>query len=103
MMHMAPIFSEEQFTFGDSCKQYRSSNSFVAMGDYLRNFGASPPVSAGNGTGEDDDNRMQVDPIKKSKCKGKGKHPNSKKQIAQAIQATLTSTPARHVVVRDTG
>ena len=44
--------------------------------DYPSNFGASPPVSAGNGTGADDDNR--IDSIKKSKCKGKGNHQNEK-------------------------
>ena len=36
-----------------------------------RNFGASSPASAGNGTGADDDNRMQVDSLKKGKGKGK--------------------------------
>ena len=42
-----------------------------------RNFGANPTVSAGNGTSADDD-RMQVDSLKKGKVKGKGKHQNQK-------------------------
>ena len=50
-------FSQEKLAIGDLCKQYRSSKS----------FGASPTVSAGHGTGADDDNRMQVDSIKKGK------------------------------------
>ena len=43
-----------------------------------RNFGASPTRSAGNGTGADDDKRMQVDSLKKGKEKGKSKHQNQK-------------------------
>ena len=42
-----------------------------------RNFAANPTVSAGNGTRADDD-RMQVDSLKKGKEKGKGKHHNQK-------------------------
>ena len=40
-----------------------------------RNFAANPTVSAGNVTSADDD-RMQVDSLKKGKEKGKGKHHN---------------------------
>ena len=47
-----------------------------AMVSLFPQFGASPTVSAGNGTGEDDVNRMQVDSLKKGKETGKGKHPN---------------------------
>ena len=43
-----------------------------------RNFGVNPTVSAGSGTGADDDSRMQVDPLKRGKEKGKGKHQNQK-------------------------
>ena len=42
-----------------------------------RNFAANPTVSAGNGTSVDDD-RMQVDSLKKGKRKDRGKHPNQK-------------------------
>ena len=43
-----------------------------------QNFGATLTVSAGNGTGADDDNRMQVDSLKKGKWKGKGTHQNQR-------------------------
>ena len=40
-----------------------------------RNFAANPTVSAGNGTSADDD-RMQVDSLKKGQEKDRGKHHN---------------------------
>ena len=59
-------------------KLCRSSNSFVAMVFlFPKLFGANPTVSAGNGTSADDD-RMEVDSLKKGKVKGKGKHQNQK-------------------------
>ena len=39
----------------------------------FRNFGANPAASSGNGTSADDD-RLQVDSLKKGKRKGKGKN-----------------------------
>ena len=52
--------------------------ALLQLGYCSRNFGASPTVSAGNGTGADEDNRMQVDSLKKVKRKGKGKYQNQK-------------------------
>ena len=93
----------EQFAVVHMCKQYRSSNSFVAMVLFSRNFGASPTVSAGNGARADDDNRMQVDSLKKGKEKGTRQTSKTRKELAQATQATQTSTPERTVVERDIG
>ena len=69
-------FTWEQFAVGYICGQYRPSNSFVAVALFSRNCGANPTMSLVKGTGPDDDNRMQVDSLKKGKEKGKGKHQN---------------------------
>ena len=69
-------FLREQFAVVYMCKQYRSSNSFVAVVLFSKNFGASPTVSAGSGARADDDNRMQVDSLKKGKGKSTSKHQN---------------------------
>ena len=53
--------SWEQLAVGYIRQQCRSSNSFVAMVSLFPELGANPTVSAGNGTGANDDNRMQVD------------------------------------------
>ena len=45
-----------------------------------RNLGATPTVSAGNVTGADDDNRMQVDSLKESKEKGKRQIPKTERK-----------------------
>ena len=72
MMNMAPIFS------GTTCSWVHTPTGplfqqLCCNGVSLsRNLGANPTVSAGNGTGPDDDNKMQVDSLKK------GKHPNQK-------------------------
>ena len=71
-----------------------------------RNIGANPTVSAGNGTGADDDSRMQVDFLKKGKGNGKGKHQHQKgnrTNTTQATRATQTSTRARIVAELDIG
>ena len=44
-----------------------------------RHFGANPIASSGNGTSADDD-RMQVDSLKKGKRKGKGKNPTPERK-----------------------
>ena len=55
-----------------------------------RNFGASPTVAAGSGTGANDDNRMQVGSLMKGKEKGRRQTPkperNSHKQHEQYRQ-----------------
>ena len=76
------VHSDDQYGTDFSRKQLSScacANSAALRTALLqwcpssRNFGASPTVSAGNGTGAVGDNRTQVDPLKKGKGKGKGK------------------------------
>ena len=73
-------FSEEEFAVGYMCKPSGSSKSFVAWCHYSRNFGASPTVPAGNGTGTDDDNRMQVDFLEKEKDDGIWQTPKTERK-----------------------
>ena len=93
-------FSQDQFAVGYKRQHCRSSDSFVQWCYSSRNLGANPTMTAGNGTGADDGNRMQVDSLKKGKGKGKGKPPTTRKEItrtAQATRAIQTSTRARTV------
>ena len=71
-------FSQERFAVGYIRQQCRSSSSLLQWCYSSRNFGANLTVSAGNGTGADNNNRMQVDALKKGNGKGKGKHQNQK-------------------------
>ena len=98
-------FSLEQFAVGYLRQQCRSSNRFVAMCYSSRNFGANPAVSVGNGTSADDDNRMQVDSLKKGKGRAKAST-KTRKEIARTTQATRaihTSTRARTGAELDIG
>ena len=54
-----------------------------------RNFGANPTASSGNGTSADDD-RMQVDSLKKGKRKGKGT--NQRQRGNRTTSTTNTSS-----------
>ena len=49
-------------------------------------------MSAGNGTGADDDNRMQVDPVKKGKEKDKGEHQNKKGTLTNNNTSNTSNT-----------
>ena len=49
-------------------------------------------MSAGNGTIADDDNRMQVDSLKKGQVKGKGKHQNQKENRTTSTISTDINT-----------
>ena len=64
-----------------------------------RNFGASPTVAAGSGTGANDDNRMQV--VSLMKGIGEGQKANTKtiEELAQATRAIQTRTRARTVAM----
>ena len=71
----------------------------------VRNFEANPTASSGNGTSADDD-RMQVDSLKKGKRKGKGKNQHQRGNLARPprpTRALQTSTRARIVANLDTG
>ena len=102
-MNMAPIFPWNSLKLGTYANSTALHTALLQWCYYSSNFGAFPTVSAGNGTGADDDNRMQVDPVKKGKEKAKGEHQNKKGTSHTAAQATQTSTRARTVVERDTG
>ena len=52
-----------------------------------RNFGANPTVSAGNVTSADD-YWMQVDPLKRGKANGEGKHHNQKGHLTKSTTNT---------------
>ena len=71
MMNMVPIFLEEQIV--QWCTYANSAALRTALLHWCyssRSFGAYPTMTARNGTGADDDNRMQVDSLKR--CKGAG-------------------------------
>ena len=70
-------FFEEQLAVGYIRQECRRS-ALLQWCYSSRNFGANPTVSAGSGAGADDDNRMQVDSLKRGKVKGIGKHQHQK-------------------------
>ena len=78
MMNIEPIFLRISLQLDTYANIAALQTALFRWCYSSRNFGASPTVSAGNGTGADDDNRVQVDPLKKGKGKGKGKHPKQK-------------------------
>ena len=75
MMNMAAIFLRSGLQLGYTCQQHSSSCRCYSS----RNFGANPTASSGNGTSADDD-RMQVDSLKKGKRRGKGKKPTPERK-----------------------
>ena len=78
MMNVAPIFLGSTLQLGTYANSAALRTALLQRCFSSRNFGASPTVPAGNGTGADDDNRMQVDCLKKGTEKGKTKHQNQK-------------------------
>ena len=87
MMNMAPFFLRNWLLLGTYANSTALRTASLQWYYSSRNFGASPNVSAGNGTGADDDNRMHVDTRQKGEETGKGKHPkpqrDSHKQYKQ--------------------
>ena len=77
MMTVAPKFLGDSLQLGTYANSAAFRTALLQWCDSSRNFGANPTVSAGNGTSADDD-RMQVESLKKGKGKGKGKHQNQK-------------------------
>ena len=91
-------FSQEQFAVGYICKQCRSSNSSVAMVLFLPKLWSPDRVCwKWNRCGwwQQDASRLSQ---KRTRANTK-----TWEKLAQATQATQTSTPARSVVERDTG
>ena len=72
MMNMAPIFLRNSLQLGTYPNSAGFQAALLQWCYYSRNFGANPTVSAGNVASVDDD-RMQVDPLRKGKGKGEGK------------------------------
>ena len=86
MMNMAPIFFRNNLQLGTYAKSAALRIALLQWCCSFRNFGATPTVSAGNGTGADDGNWMQIDSLKKGKGKDKVKHQNQKKSHEQHKQ-----------------
>ena len=72
MMNMAPIFLRNSSQLGTCSNSAALRAALLQWSHSSRNFGANPTVTAGNVTSADDD-RMQVDTLKKGKRKGKSK------------------------------
>ena len=85
MMNMAPIFLRSSLQLGTYANSAALRTALLQWCYSSRNFGANPTMSAGNGTSADDD-RMQVDSLKKGKGTGKGKHQNQ-----EGIRTTSTT------------
>ena len=75
-MNMAPVFLRNSLQLGTYANSAGLRTALLQWCHSSRNFGATPTASSGNGTSADDD-RMQVDSLKKGKRKGKGKKPTS--------------------------
>ena len=70
---MAPSFLRKSLQLGTYANRAALRTALLQWCYFSRNFGATPTVSAGNGTSADDD-QMQVDCFMKGKGQGKGKH-----------------------------
>ena len=106
MMNMAPIVLWNNLQSGTYANSAALRTALLQWCCSSRNFGANPTVPAGNGTGADDDTKMQVDSFKKGKEKGKGKHQNQKGNRTnkhQQHEQIQTSTRARTVAELDSG
>ena len=96
MMNLAPIILGNNLQLGTYANSAALRTALLQWCYSSQNFGANPTVSAGTGTGADDDNRMQVDSLKKGNGKGKGKHAKPERQPhIQATRAIHASTRAR--------
>ena len=70
MMNMAPILPRNNLQLGTSANSAALRTALLQWCHSSRNFGANPTVPAGNGTGADDGNRMQVDSLKRRQGEG---------------------------------
>ena len=76
MMNVEAIILRNNLQLGTYANGAALRTALLQWCHSSRNFGANPTVSAGSGTGSDDDNKRQVDSLKKGNGKGKGKHQN---------------------------
>ena len=86
MMNMAPIFLRSSLQLGAYANSTALRAVLLQWCYSSRKFGANPTASSGNGMSADDD-RMQVESLKKGKTKGK-----SKTQHQRGNRTTSTST-----------
>ena len=89
MMDMAPIFLRNSLQLGTYAKSAAFRAALLQWCYSSRNFGGNPTTSSGNGTSTDDD-RMQVDSLKKGKrrCKGTNQH-----QSGNRTTSTTNTSP----------
>ena len=73
MMNMAPNFLRNSLRLGTYANSTALRAPLLQWCYSSRNFGANPTASSGKGTSADDD-KMQVDSVKKGRRKGKGKN-----------------------------
>ena len=78
----APVFLRISLQLGTYVNSTALRAALLQWCYSSRNSGANPPASSGNGTSADDD-RMQVDSLKKGKRKGKGKTNTQRKSHDQ--------------------
>ena len=78
MMNMAPVFLRRKLQLCTYANSAALRTVLLQWCYSSRSFGAIPTVSAGNETGADDDNKMQVDSLKTGMEKSNGKHKNLK-------------------------
>ena len=91
MMNLAPIFLRNSLQLG-TCANSTALRAGLLQWCYSsRNFGANPAASSGNGTSADDD-RMQVDSLKKGERKGKGKHQHQRENRTTNTSSTGINT-----------
>ena len=89
MMNMAKMFLRKSLQFGTYANGTALRAALLQWCYSSRNFGANPTASSGNGTSADDD-RMQVDSLKKGKKKGNGKNPTPERN--RTTSTTNTSS-----------
>ena len=92
MLKEAPVVRKNSFLLGTYANSVAFRTALLQWCYSSRNFGANPTVSAGNGTGADDDNMMQVESLNRGKEKGKGKHQHQKVARANNMSNTDINT-----------
>ena len=107
IMNIAPNFLGNNLQLGSYANSAALRTTLLQWCYYSRKCGANPTVSAGNGTGADDDSRMQVDPPQETQGEGHRRTPKperkSHEQHKQHEQHERTSTRARPVAELDIG
>ena len=100
MMNVAPNFLGNSLQLGTYANSAAFRTALLQWCDSSRNFGANPTLSAGNGTSADDD-RMQVESLKKARRRAKA-NTRIRKEIARTTQATRAlQTPTRGITVAE--